>query len=459
MQIIYFYIVLILSTIPMFLPGIRENLCLLILHIFIATISSLSLFLHKRETFSLYKISHLFFLFFLCIAPILQFKNDVTFWEGRKYPDFYYIYTSFIILCIILIFNLIYSIVYNKSKCSSIVKFSNNISSYIVNDKSLSLKEFLYFIGIDIIILTSVLYLKKFNLFFLFIRGGVTDGENIILEIETDGVPQIAALIIGNFLRPLSVVIYLIAYKLKANKIELLILFIFMLLSAFPTSMPRFSAAAMYIPVMLTFFPLFRKGFIFIFVIGLLVVFPFLNNFRYLTSNSNIEFGIDFEMFLEAHFDAYSNFVHILANDISTFGYQLLGSLLFWVPRSIWPSKPVGSGAFLSEEVNLDWANISCCYFAEGYINFRFLGILIFTIIIAWICASFDKVYWKFNRKVQKQNCFFELIYFLLLGLMFFILRGDLMSSLAFTLGFIFSVLFVYYFLLFIRKYSFRFKF
>ena len=163
-------------------------------------------------------------------------------------------------------------------------------------------------------------------------------------------------------------------------------------------------------------------------------------------------------MFLESHFDAYSNFVHILANDITTSGYQLLGSLLFWVPRSIWPSKPIGSGAFLSEEIKLNWTNISCCYFAEGYINFGFFGILIFTFFLAWYCASFDKAYWKINKEKNKNYCFFELIYLLLLGLTFFIMRGDLMSSFAFTLGFIFSVLFVYYMLLFIRKYSFTFK-
>lgn len=460
MQLIYAFIVLTLAIIPMFLPGIKESICLLLLHMIIAMVSALSLFIHKNQSYSLYKIVHLFFLFFLCIAPILQYKNNITFWEGRTYTDAYYIYTSFIVLIITIIFNFSYNLFYNKSNCRYITNFSKRLSNPIANRAPLTLKEFVLFICIDIIIFFLVLYLKQFNLFFLFIRGGIADGDSQIIEIENNGVPQIAALFIGNFLRPLSVVLFLIAFKLKANKLELLMLFVFMLLSAFPTSMPRFSAAAMYIPVALTFFKTLRKPNIFIlaFVLGLLVIFPFLNNFRYLTSNSTIEFGVDFQMFLESHFDAYSNFVHILANDIISYGYQLLGSILFWVPRSIWPTKPVGSGAFLSEEVNLDWSNISCCFFAEGYINFGFLGILIFTIFISWFCASFDKTYWDINMPNNKNNCFFELIYFLLLGLTFFIMRGDLMSSFAFTLGFIFSVLFIYYLLVFIRKYTFSFK-
>lgn len=442
------------------ISGINESLILLFLHISIATISSFSLFLYRKRSFSLFKIVHLFIIFFLCISPYFQFRQNISFWGAKVFTTNEYIYTSFVVLCTISLFNIAYILIDKDSNCKFITKFAVNLSNPILHSRTINLKEFILLFSINIIILFSILYVNKFNLFYVFFRGGVSEENSLLLDIETNKIPQFASLIINNFFKPMTVVIFLTAYKLKANKIELMILGILMLLSAFPTSMPRFSAAAMYIPILLTFSKTLRKPniFIILFIIGIMLIFPFLNNFRYLTTNSEIEFGLDFEMFVEPHFDSYSSFVHILSNDISTFGNQLLGCFLFWVPRSIWPTKPIGSGAFLSEEINLNWTNISCCYFAEGYINFGFLGILIFTIFISWFCASFDKTYWDINMPNNKNNCFFELIYFLLLGLTFFIMRGDLMSSFAFTLGFIFSVLFIYYLLVFIRKYTFSFK-
>lgn len=460
MQIILFFIVFLLSTIPMFSVGKSENILLLLLHLLLVLISSLSLFLYRNRPYSLFKIVHLFFLFFIGIAPILQFKHEIVFWGGKKFTEIEYIYTSFTLLCIIIIFNICYYIVNESSQYKWSLRFARGISKPIIVNRTLSNSEFRIFLYLSLIIFFCILFLNKFNLFYLFFRGGVSEDDSQLIEAFEAEIPQSISLIIVNFLKPMSVILFLTAYKLKAGKIKIFILGILMLLSAFPTSMPRFSAAAMYIPVLLSFFKIFKKNnfFVFSFVLGLLLVFPFLNNFRYVTSDTNFDIGLNFDMFLETHFDSYSNFIYVLSHNILTYGYQLLGCILFWIPRSIWPSKPVGSGAFIAEEVNLNWTNISCCYFAEGYINFGFFGIFIFTIFIAWFSASFDKTYWMFNKEKDKNYCFFELIYLLLLGLTFFIMRGDLMSSFAFTIGFIFSVLFVYYMLLFIRKYSFTFK-
>lgn len=456
MQSLLFFIVFILSCIPMLITGVQENLFLLLIHILIAGISSLSLFMYRNNSFSIYKIIHLFFLFFLCIAPISQYKFGVSFWGAKRFSDIEYIYISFVVLCVLLLFNTIYYIIYKKGKCSIITKIYKKISNPIVVTKKLKTKEFVFFVCFDIIILFLILYIYNFNPFYLFVRGGIVETESL-LDIKVTALPQSVTLIIGNFFRPMAAIILLIAHKLGANKIKLFILGLFTLIIAFPTSMPRFSAAAMYIPILLSFSKTLRKPnvFVFSFVIGLLVVFPFLNNFRYLTSNTKFEFGLDFEMFLEGHFDSYAMFGHVLTNNFITYGNQLLGTLFFWVPRSIWPSKAIGSGAFMADELNLELSNISCCFFGEGYINFGYFGILFFTIFIAWFSASFDKVYWNSKREKKNNNAFFELIYFTLLGLLFFMMRGDLMSSFSFTLGYISSILFLYYILLFKRKYSF----
>ena len=169
---------------------------------------------------------------------------------------------------------------------------------------------------------------------------------------------------------------------------------------------------------------------------GLLVIFPLLENFRYWSGEFTI--GLSFDFLNEMHFDASQNFMIVMKNDVVTWGRQLLGALLFWLPRSIWETKPIGSGAFVAEEFNCDFTNISMPWFAEGYINFGFFGILLFTVLLSWFCSFYDSKYWN-NRNSQ-----FTPYYLLLVSSLLFFLRGDLMSSLAYTLATLFDIYIVY---------------
>ncbi|WP_348689892.1 hypothetical protein, partial [Paramuribaculum intestinale] len=77
----------------------------------------------------------------------------------------------------------------------------------------------------------------------------------------------------------------------------------------------------------------------FIFIFGILFVFPFLNQGRTVTSISELEVSIipDYEMFLTGHFDTFQNGLRVIRDNYVTYGEQLLGVILFWFPRSIWP--------------------------------------------------------------------------------------------------------------------------
>lgn len=147
-------------------------------------------------------------------------------------------------------------------------------------------------------------------------------------------------------------------------------------------------------------------------------------------------------MFLTGHFDTYSNFALIVNEKIITWGKQLLGVFLFWIPRAVWPTKPVGSGHHLANELNLIYSNISCNYFAEGYINFGYIGIFLFILILALITAKMDKAYWIMGLNLEKN--LFHIIYYVMLGFSFFIMRGDLMSSFAYLVGSVFAILITY---------------
>lgn len=458
-QLIFMLLAFLCSSIPiLFIGGGYENVFLQFEFLLIALICSISLFLYVGNPFSLFKMFHLFCLFFLCIAPMLQYREGIVLWGGGGFSDTDYILTTTVVLCSILVYNAVYTLIYKNRNYwggdKIVEKFAN---SYVIGRRMSTFEGFIFFL-LACFSLYAYLYSTNFNIFSLFFRGDTLEGGELLENVEIESVSKPVSLIITNFIRPLGVILFLFAYKLDlGNRLLFFLLFIMMLLVDFPTAMPRFSAAALYIPVVLFFWKYMQQKNVFVlaFILGLLIVFPFLNNFRYYSEGQEIEFGLDFDMFLEGHFDTYSSLMRVLSYDVVTYGMQLLGSIFFWVPRSIWPSKPIGSGAMLAEEFHLSLDNISCCYLAEGYINGGFLGLLLFVVFIAFISAVMDKSYWKLIKK-GKQYSAFELIYFLLLGLFFFLLRGDMMSSFAFMVGFIVSATFVYWIIYIIRKFLYK---
>lgn len=143
-------------------------------------------------------------------------------------------------------------------------------------------------------------------------------------------------------------------------------------------------------------------------------------------------------------YDAWSSLCRVMQYTGThgiTNGRQLMGVALFFVPRSVWPSKPIGSGAFLFDQLNLGFNNVACTYLAEGYINFGILGSIFFAALMALLIARYDGWYWRRGGRVRFTLP--RLFYFVAIGMLFFILRGDLMSSFAYTVGF--AVLFTFW--------------
>ena len=83
-----------------------------------------------------------------------------------------------------------------------------------------------------------------------------------------------------------------------------------------------------------------------------------------------------------------------------------------------------------------DFANISMPFFAEGYINFGYIGILAFVFFLAWFCAYFDSMYWESRHRSSRITPY----YLLLISSLLFVLRGDLMSSTAYTFATLFDI-------------------
>lgn len=173
--------------------------------------------------------------------------------------------------------------------------------------------------------------------------------------------------------------------------------------------------------------------FIWVIFSGLLLVFPFLNYFRYGFKGIEIP-PLDhlmFDQLTELHFDAFSNmiatFKYVDAYGMA-FGYQMLGVFLFFVPRSLWTGKPLSSGEavgdFIATRYEMDFSNISNPIPSEFYLNFGWAGIVAGAAIIAWLV-----------NKLEAGTGRSRYAHALIAGFLFVIFRGDLMNAFAYCSG------------------------
>ena len=264
------------------------------------------------------------------------------------------------------------------------------------------------------------------NIASLLIRGEYADSD----VVAAGGLTY---LINSFFIRPIPAICFLL-FKFYNNKNKLIeiLLFVLMILTNAPTGMPRFAVAAFYIPLAFLYIKSLRKrhNFVLMMVLAVVVIFPLLNTFRTVAEGQLISF----DMFLFGHFDSYQMFMRVVSTQYITHGYQLLGVLLFFVPRSLWASKPIGSGYLIAHENDYYFDNLSMNFFGEGYINFGVIGVCLFAMLLGYINAKFDRKYWV---EAGNTTPLFSLIFFETIGMEFAIMRGALLNIFPVLIGYI----------------------
>lgn len=173
--------------------------------------------------------------------------------------------------------------------------------------------------------------------------------------------------------------------------------------------------------------------FVWIILSGLFLAFPLLNYFRYGLQGFEMPslYHLMFDQLTELHFDAFSNLIAAFhhASDFGyAYGYRLLGVLLFFVPRSLWPGKPLSSGEAIGDYISAGYAlnmnNLSNPLPSEFYMNFGWLGIAVGAIAAA-----------RFVGKIESAQARNPYAHALIAGYLFIIYRGDLMNAFAYCFG------------------------
>jgi hypothetical protein len=155
-----------------------------------------------------------------------------------------------------------------------------------------------------------------------------------------------------------------------------------------PVSNARYWAFA----VVLAFFFTWRSSarpvviavFVTVFAMSSLVVFPYLDGFRY-TEASIQKYGLHDNRYTEPVDYVLAKTDYASVTDVAvviryvdheghTWGRQLLGAALFWLPRSVWPDKPSNTAFIVADDIGFPNRNLDSPLWAEGYVDFGWVG-------------------------------------------------------------------------------------
>lgn len=395
---------------------------------------------NSGKSYSLNKTFWYFNFFFFFIAPLLQYLTGYISWSYYISKELY-LKTNFIILVCLILYSFCTYILFKGSKRKKI-----NSDTFFLKNSLIVYSKRILRVLLLFSVLAAIFLVKKIGFSGLFIRGlnQIDFGDSAINSIVINTCRAI----------PVYSLIYSIYYYLKTNKGIAYILFeaLIVFIINYPTSVTRYWVGLVYIGIFLTLIgnKLSGRKFDLFLILVFAVLFPIFQIFKWYSISDIMMGKIDvMKRFMMAYnspdFDAYSIFVRtvdLVSKRGVEYGNQVLGSLLFIVPRSIWSAKPYPTGQFIAIATNQSFTNISCPMYAEGYIDFGAVGSVLYTFFICLLLNTLDQIFWN----DQDEITYVTYMYPFLFGILIFLLRGSLLpvvvySFTFFVFGFIIKIL------------------
>lgn len=405
--------------------------------------------------FSLNRMVWCFVFIFFFIAPTVQYSNNDFPWR-TVVTNNEILETNIIILVWCLLYSIAYKITSKKKFYDNLSNKWSDINSKQKMDVNSYKNEQTYVPDVYILILfaiSSVIFV--FSIVYIGFSTLLSRGEYTYTLQAIGG--NTLFLIYNTFARSLvltSMVIMLLNKK-ENNKIKYfglcLIQFFYVIVLYFPTGSGRLWIMVVYMGLFLMIRKKLNSKLTFPFLIafGIIYLAPILSVFRNATFDittliESAKNNFDIQSSLsKGDYDAYVMLlrtIRYVKTEGITWGMQLLSVILFWIPRSLWPSKGVGSGAMVISYQGGEFTNVSCPIIGEGYINFGIVGVILFAIAAAILVRKIDYLNlhlnnYKLSSMNNIQRCFW-IMYPFIIGYAFLFLRGDLMTSLSNFIGF-----------------------
>jgi hypothetical protein len=174
---------------------------------------------------------------------------------------------------------------------------------------------------------------------------------------------------------------------------------------------------------------------------GFTLVFPLLDIFRR-SLDGSLRVVSPLNSLLSGDYDAFfeiNNAVNYVDHLGITWGNQALGVLLFWVPRSIWPTKPVDTGVLLATFRGYGFTNISAPLPAEMFINGGWPVLVVGMIAFGFALGRWDVA---IERRLTSAGIL-PILGCVIPFYLLIVLRGSLLQSMAFLSVVLVATLFV----------------
>jgi hypothetical protein len=163
---------------------------------------------------------------------------------------------------------------------------------------------------------------------------------------------------------------------------------------------------------------------------------PFFNSFRTGDNIESFRYEHFEDIFLFMDYDAFSLMCYIIEytkDEDFVYGQNILGALLFFVPRSIWEDKPLHTAAqimgTLESYREAPSNNLSSPLVAEGYYSFGFIGAALISLLYWHLLSRVELRALRHRDTLQFLNTCVAA------GVLLLLLRGALLSAVAYLCG------------------------
>jgi hypothetical protein len=204
-----------------------------------------------------------------------------------------------------------------------------------------------------------------------------------------------------------------------------------------PVSNPRYWFLTVVFSILFTAFPRSPAAYRTALVAGVvaaLLLFPFLDRFRYDASGYHpVQSTSVLDPLTLKDYDQIGMFANTItyvdAGAGHTGGRQLAGDVFFFVPRSVWHGKPQDSGVIVGRWMDMTNTNLSSPLWAELWLDFGPLGMAGGMLLVGYGAARADLRYTRRTRGGGRPGALAAVVVPMAAGYSFILLRGPMLQA------------------------------